>query len=282
MFSKLAVIGHPIGHSMSPYIHQQLFALKGRTGEYRGLDISPEDLPKSIEQLQQLDGFNVTIPHKQSIIPLLHSLDSVAKRYGSVNTVVCRDGQLLGCNTDAYGFIGALKLAGIPLAGRVLLCGCGGVACTIALECALRGCAVTLAVRDVHSKRANALKQKIVDLGGWAELVELSRVSGCFELAVNATPLGMYPNVNGSPLRADQLQQVAFVFDTVFNPAKTQLLLQAEQLQIPHAGGMGMLVLQAAEAQRLWYGATFTTEELTALIHCATEEMQRRFAGHES
>lgn len=282
MFAKLAVIGHPIGHSMSPYIHQQLFALKGRTGEYRGLDIAPENLPKSMEQLQQLDGFNVTIPHKQSIIPLLHSLDTVAERYGSVNTVVCRDGKLLGCNTDAYGFVGALKLAGVPLSGRVLLCGCGGVASTIALECALRGCAVTLAVRDVQSERALALKQKIIDLGGRAEIAELDSVSGCFEMAVNATPLGMYPNVSSSPLREDQLQQVAFVFDTVFNPAKTQLLLQAERLQIPAAGGMGMLVLQAAEAQRLWYGATFTAEELTDLIGRATEEMQRRFAEHES
>lgn len=278
MFARLAVIGHPIGHSMSPFIHRQLFELQNRQGSYESLDILSEQLQSRLADLRGLDGFNITIPHKQAILPFLDELDPVAARYGAVNTVLQKNGRWIGCNTDAYGFVGALRLAGVQPAGRVLLCGCGGVARTIALECALRGCEVTLAVRDPQSPRALKLLQELQGMGCKAKVVLTELATGHFNLAVNATPLGMFPNTNGCALSGEQLSKVDFVFDTVYNPEKTQLLQRAAAVGVPAVGGMAMLVLQAAEAQRLWYNAEFGTDDLKSLIAAANAEMARRFA----
>lgn len=277
MGKKLAVIGHPIGHSMSPFIHERLFTYSGVAGSYESLDIPPEALAGRMPELRALDGFNITIPHKQAILPFLDELDAVAAKYGAVNTVVKRDGRWIGCNTDAFGFVNALRLAKIPLNGRILLCGSGGAARTIALECILRGCVLTLAVRDPMGARTQTLLREIEQLGGRAEVRPLSDVNGRFDLAVNATPLGMYPHNDSCPLCAAQLSGVAAVFDAVYNPAETKLIRLAQSLGLLCVNGMGMLVLQAAEAHRLWYGATFSDQQLTALIADATAELNRRF-----
>lgn len=277
MFARFALIGHPIGHSMSPFIHQQLFSLLSRSGSYSCIDVSPEQLPQQMAFLRTLDGFNVTIPHKQAVLAFLDELDPVAERYGAVNTVLQKNGRLIGCNTDAFGFIHALRLAGITPTGRVLICGCGGVARTIALECALRGCEVTLAVRNPEGQNAQRLLGELQGLGGKASVTLLENAGGHFNLAVNATPLGMYPNPNGCALSRQQLLGVDFVFDTVYNPENTLLLQRAAEVGVPFAGGMLMLVLQAAEAQRLWYGAEFSDGDLKSLISAANEEMTRRF-----
>ncbi len=109
-----AVIGHPIGHTMSPFIHKRLFELAGADADYTYLDIAPETLAEEYQnRLRHLDGFNITIPHKEAIIPLLDALDDKAKMYGSVNTVALRDGKATGYTTDPDGFIKALEAAGI-------------------------------------------------------------------------------------------------------------------------------------------------------------------------
>ena len=114
-------------------------------------------------------------------------------------------------------------------------------------------------------------------LGAKAGVTPLESAGGHFNLAVNATPLGMYPNPNGCALSRQQLLGVDFVFDTVYNPENTLLLQRAAEVGVPFAGGMLMLVLQAAEAQRLWYGAEFSDGDLKTLIAAANEEMSRRF-----
>ena len=124
--SKFALIGHPLGHSMSPLIHEKLFALSGMTdAEYSLLDIDPADLPQKRELLGSLGGLNVTIPHKQAVIPLLDELGESAQRYNSVNCIKNDGGRLTGYNTDCDGFLRSAEL--LPLGGKVAILGCGGV-----------------------------------------------------------------------------------------------------------------------------------------------------------
>ena len=142
------VIGHPLGHSMSPFIHSRLFALSGRPAAYEARDIPPEQLSAALrEMLPQVQGLNVTIPHKQAVIPLLDRLEGRAKLYRSVNTIAVTESGAVGYNTDADGFLCALKAGGVSLAGRVALLGCGGVGRTFACEAALAGCRLINAVR---------------------------------------------------------------------------------------------------------------------------------------
>ena len=148
MSKHYAVIGHPIGHTMSPFIHKRLFELAGVDADYTQLDIAPESLEKEFHQsLAKLDGYNITIPHKQSIIPFLDELDEKAKMYGSVNTVLNRGGKTKGFTTDPDGFLKAIDAAGIKLDGRIMILGCGGVARTMAYEIALMGKPFEFAVR---------------------------------------------------------------------------------------------------------------------------------------
>ena len=130
---KYAVIGHPIGHTMSPFIHKRLFSLSGIDAEYNVYDVPPQELKDIFEkELSKLNGFNITIPHKQAIIPFLNYLDPKAKLYGSVNTFFNDNGTFRGYTTDPDGFLMALKSAGIPFKGRTVILGCGGVARTMA------------------------------------------------------------------------------------------------------------------------------------------------------
>ncbi|HBQ45543.1 MAG TPA: shikimate dehydrogenase, partial [Ruminococcaceae bacterium] len=147
---NFAVIGHPVGHTMSPFIHARLFALCGVRARYGALDIPPESLAASLPRLRALDGCNVTIPHKRAILPLLDGVDKKAAAAGSVNTVKSEGGRLTGFTTDGEGFRRALEAAGIPLRGKVTVLGAGGAARACAFEAALAGCRVTVAAR-AHS-----------------------------------------------------------------------------------------------------------------------------------
>ena len=145
---KYAVIGHPIGHTMSPFIHTKLFELAGIDAVYTKLDVAPESLGYEYDHiLSKLSGYNITIPHKQNIIQYLDEIDEKANMYGSVNTVDNRDYTAKGYTTDPDGFLKALDAAKIKLNGRVVILGCGGVARTMAYEVVLKNIPVLFAVR---------------------------------------------------------------------------------------------------------------------------------------
>lgn len=280
---NFAVIGHPMGHTMSPFIHKCLFALTGHEYTYRVLDIAPEALPVQYAQtLRGLAGYNITIPHKQTLLPLLDALDESAARYGAVNCVA-NGKAAVGYNTDAYGFLKALESAGLSLGGHVLICGCGGVARTMAYECLLGGCSITFCVLESALADANRLAEELRE-----------KVSGCSiririndgtpedcDLFINASPVGMYPKIDAMPVPIEQVQRAGSVFDVVYNPRKTRLIETAEALGIPHGEGMAMLVWQAARAHEIWYGAQFTREEMDTIIAASYDEMERLF-GKES
>lgn len=273
MSNKYAVIGHPIGHSMSPFIHKKLFELSGVNAEYESFDIDPEDLGDSIGKLSALSGFNITIPHKETIIKYLDSIDESAMRYGAVNCVKCENGTMSGCSTDAYGFKKALSSAGIGLSGNVLVLGCGGAARTLAREATDAGCTVTVAARERSLQKATALSEWINRSGGKASAAVTGSVSGYFDLLINATPVGMYPNTDASPATDELLSSCGALFDAIYNPDVTVLMSKAASLGIKTVGGMPMLVWQAVAAHEFWYGASFENSDIEKIIADAKKEL---------
>ena len=278
MVQKFAVIGHPIGHTMSPFIHKRLFALSGIEVEYLTLDIPPESLESEIGGiLSKLNGFNVTIPHKERIIPFLDSIDCSAEKYNAVNCVKNENGKLYGCSTDAFGFTEALKANGIPLSGKVLILGSGGAARTLAREACDNGCRLNIAVRNADLEKATELKGFLEENGGSVTVSTLDNIEGTYDLCVNATPVGMYPNTGAMAITAEQLSHCKALFDAVYNPRQTELIKTAERLGIKAVGGMAMLVWQAVKAHGFWYGAEFDPDDIKSLIEDANREMERIF-----
>ena len=278
MAQKFAVIGHPIGHTMSPFIHKRLFELSGIDVEYSAIDIAPEDLENAISgQLSALDGFNVTIPHKELIIPFMDHIDESASKYNAVNCVKRENGKLLAFSTDAFGFTEALKANGVALKGNVLILGSGGAARTLAREAADNGCNVTIAVRLADLEKAAELKEWLIENGGKATVARIETVHGDFDLLINATPVGMYPNSDAMPIDKSQLMCCKALFDAVYNPKKTKLIKTAEELKIKTVGGMAMLVWQAVKGHEYWYGAKFSNEQIGKLIEDASLEMEKIF-----
>ena len=278
---KYAVIGFPIAHTMSPFIHKKLFGLSGVQGCYHSMEIPPDRLRGCLPKLRSLDGFNITVPHKRSIIPLLDSVDEKASMFDSVNTVKNEGGRLTGYTTDGDGFRRALEAEGTSAAGRIFLLGAGGAARAIAFEAALQGGSLTVAAREHSREAARSLcadvREKVP--GAKIESCLFGELSGPCDLLVNATPVGMYPKTGECPVDAGVVRNAGFVFDAVYNPNETVLVRLAKKCGVRACGGMEMLVWQAAAAQKIWTGASFGTEEITAIGREASLRMRRQFGN---
>lgn len=278
MLKNFSVIGHPMGHTMSPYIHKSLFGISGISVEYSVLDINPDDLESKMMFLRTLNGFNITIPYKQTIIPFLDELDESAKRYSAVNCVSIVGGKTIGYNTDAFGFLEALKADGLELKGNVLIAGCGGVARTMAKEAVMAGCHVTFGILSRSKDMAESLCAELNQIRtSTCEYKFLNEIDGKFDLLVNATPVGMYPNIDAMPVTKSQLESCGSVFDAVYNPHETLLLKTSKELGIKAVGGMSMLVWQAVAAHKYWYNAEFKKVDIEKLIDDSNTEMERLF-----
>lgn len=274
------LLGHPLGHSMSPFIHQALFALSGRPQPYALHDVAPEDLKAQVPKLLAGQGFNITIPYKVEIIPFLTQLSEKAGLYQSVNTVEIKDGRYIGHNTDVDGFLHGIRSLGVELSqGPVLMLGSGGVANMIATEVVLAGSPLTIAVRKEDVKQAAALKERLLKIKPEAEITTclLDEPNGSYRLLVNATPVGMYPNTQSCPVTPDIIRQAEAVFDLVYNPFETQLVQTAKSLGLPAGGGLSMLVWQAAVAHEIWFGDSFTDQQIQQVILQAKEYMEAHF-----
>lgn len=193
---------------------------------------SPDQFEALWPYLRQLDGFNVTIPYKQQIIPFCAQLDDTAKRYGAVNVVDCKNGGV-GYNTDCVGFLRSLE--GIPLKGEVLVAGAGGVGRMFAVESARHGARVTLAVRQSSIERALELQREMErEIPGAAARVvtldSLPQEEARYRWLINATPAGMYPKVDDMPLDPSVLPRCENVFEAIYNPVQTKLMRLAQQV----------------------------------------------------
>ena len=272
---KFALTGYPLGHSLSPFIHKQLFKAAGIEADYSLMEIPPESLSDEFEGLKQLCGFNVTIPHKVNIIPLLDELDGRAALFGAVNTVkVDENGRTKGFNTDCDGFLNALKAADISLAGRVLLCGSGGAARMFAFEAVSAGCDLTVAVRKTGLPTAQKVALEIKSkLGKAVETAALDEIKGGFDLIINATPVGMYPNADACVIGREIIERSGAVFDAVYNPSETLLVKYAKEAGIKYSNGLPMLVWQAAVAEEIWNGVSFSAEDIEPVLALTEKEL---------
>ncbi len=278
---KYGVIGHPIGHTLSPFIHTRLMKLSGIDGEYGVYDIFPDELDKCFaDTLSQLDGFNVTIPHKQAIIHLMNETDETAKLYGSVNTVhITRSSDnnytAKGYTTDGIGFVSALKTSGISLNGTVTIAGCGGVGRVFANTCAKAGCKLnileTAVSLDFARKFADELNARFNC--ETAKVYETALFNGESDLFINATPVGMFPKVNNCVVSDSIIEKSGAVFDAVYNPSQTLLVSKAQSMGIKALSGMTMLVYQAAASQTIWNGSHFDNKDIEKLAEDCYKEL---------
>ncbi len=275
------LIGDPLGHSMSPMIHDRLFALAGREADYTLTQIHAEDLAAEAPTLRALQGFNITIPHKVGIIPLLDALDESAERYHSVNCVANRDGRAIGYNTDCDGFL--CSVADMPLNGRVLLIGCGGVGRMMGIEAARHGADLTVAVLEQDRPLAEKMCGEIGTMcpDARTQIVLTSEITGSFDLLLNACPVGMYPKTGACPVSDAIIEGCKSVFDVIYNPTETQLIRKAKALGKPAAGGAAMLVWQAVRAHEIWDGDSYTLEQVQGIIRELEETINRDFPVQE-
>ena len=273
---KFALIGYPLGHSMSPVIHRELFKINNISATYELMEISPDNLNSSIDELKALNGFNVTIPHKINIIESLDSLSHRAELFGAVNTVENKNGVLAGHNTDCAGFLKALDMAGITLGGNVLVCGSGGVSRMFAFESVLAGADLTIAVRDEDISAGKKIKEEIKEkLDKKVKLITLSEVQGEYDVLINGTPVGMHPHSDACVLPKDKVQRAKAVFDAVYNPMETQLIKYAKEAEIKCSNGLPMLVWQAAVAQEIWFGVKFNTDQIKDVLKITERELNK-------
>lgn len=252
--SVLGLVGHPLGHSLSPVIHEAALGALDLAAVYLPFDLGPEAIGVLLEAADRLRirGFNVTLPHKELIVEKLDELDVAAGRIGVVNTVVIRDGSTRGHNTDEFGFRVSLRAFGLRVGERrALVVGTGGAAKAVVDVLVQEGAQVLVTGRRIG--RAEALadafdgKVDTLPLDGLAE-------SGPWDLLVNATPVGTKGMGDGLPVAESILEQVACVYDLVYNPPTTALMAAAKRLGRPAFSGLEMLLQQAAKSFELWTG----------------------------
>ena len=255
---QFAVLGESLGHTWSPYIHNTVFAACGRDAVYLPITVPKDKLSSAVDVLRScFAGFNVTIPYKERIMPLLDEIDAAARACGAVNTVENRNGRLIGHITDGLGMLSALEKGGVRTHGvHALILGGGGAARVAGYEFLTRGGRVTFAVRNEEKGRALARELGDTQLDGAARIgvCPLTEIPGAYDVLINCTPVGMYPRTDTCPVEDGVISRCAAVFDAVYNPRTTQLLARAQALSIPTVEGLGMLFDQAIEAQRFWFG----------------------------
>ena len=248
---KCGLLGRKLGHSYSPQIHTRLADYS-----YELFEKEPEELEDFLRN-GDFQGLNVTVPYKKDVISFLDELSPRAKRLGAVNTIIRRDGKLIGHNTDYFGFLTMVRTSGLDVAGKkALVLGSGGA--------------------------SNTAVAVLEELG--AEVVVISRNgSNCYNnlhlhadaaLIVNATPVGMYPKVGVSPVDLELFPRLEGVLDVIYNPARTQILLDAQNKGLVTMNGLLMLVAQAKESAEWFTGSSISDEKILPIHTSLRRQME--------
>ncbi|MEW6614252.1 MAG: shikimate dehydrogenase [Thermodesulfobacteriota bacterium] len=254
------ILGHPVHHSLSPFMHNTVFKHLGLNYVYLPLNVTPEDLKDSINAIRCLKivGVNVTIPHKEKVIAYLDRIDTEVELIGAVNTVKNIDGELVGFNTDGQGFVESLKndLGFSPKGKSILMVGAGGAARGILVSLALSG-AKKIYVTNRTYNRAEKLTEEFSDrfpsVKFFALPLDNNALKNCLgdtDLLINTTSVGMNGDSLNLPL--GYLPESTVIYDIVYNPLKTPLLLEAEKAGLTTHNGLGMLVFQGALSFKIW------------------------------
>ncbi|HBP54121.1 MAG TPA: shikimate dehydrogenase [Synechococcus sp. UBA8638] len=281
----LAVLGDPVGHSLSPVLQNAAIRKLGLDWRYMALPVSAAALPVALEGLHALGavGLNVTIPHKQAVMPLLQAVTPLAQRLGAVNTLLRQPHGWTGDNTDMVGFMAPLQRQGVDLRNTTaLVLGGGGSARAVVAGCSALGCGRIL-VAGRHSQR---LERFLADARRLADHPEgvpwpgLDAVLASVELVVNTTPVGMSPAANACPLTPPQLDRLrphTWVYDIIYTPRPTTLLRQARARGCATVDGLAMLVGQGAAALRRWSGRPEVDEDAMRTAASAAQTAPPQF-----
>lgn len=285
-WQRIYLLGYPLGHSISPAMQNAALRARGlRTVRYEKLPVPPDKLETTIATLRAEEclGANVTVPHKQEILPFLDELSELAREIGAVNTILKRvdaNGvhRLVGENTDAYGFMQALRVRGIhPQNARAAIIGAGGAAAAAAYALAQEGAREIILLNRTLS-RAVALADRLgarfprleLAINDWEALPRMHFI-------INATSIGMAPHADESPLPPGAtLPRGAIVYDLVYNPPETRFLREARRVGARVIGGLEMLIYQGARAFELWTGQDAPVEVMRKSATRALREMIRK------
>jgi shikimate dehydrogenase len=261
---RLGIFGWPVAHSKSPQMHESAASALGIRLQYDRFEVAPDDLAEAIDRAHDgdIDGYNLTVPHKEAIMALIDDAAPAAKAIGAVNTVVRADGRYVGHNTDAPGLVRSLEDAGVPVAdARVVVLGAGGAARAAVVGLSNAG-AKEIAVLSRRPEQAEALSDSLAaHIECALEVAPLSEASWYFETAtllVQATSATLESNPGAADFAAslpiEALPAEAAVVDMVYKPLKTSVLLRAEQRGLTIVDGLGMLLHQGAIAFEMWTG----------------------------
>lgn len=265
----IGIIGNPLGHTLSPYIHNYLLEKFDLPFVYVPLCVAHESLPMLVHSLRAVNfaGANVTIPFKRAVIPYCDTISELSRLTGTVNTLVMRHDLLHGTTTDAEGFFQALLHTGYNTSGgEIVICGNGGTAQTLAIAMALEKKIKTLTLIGRNASRLRTLVAEINIKTGFSPefaLIDtaesLKALQQC-NLLVNCTPVGMSPNIDESALPPEVFHRGMTVFDTIYNPLQTRLLDYAAQAGCKTQNGLRMLVYQGLASFKLWTGIEATID----------------------
>ena len=265
------VIGDPIAHSMSPAIHNDAFGAEHIEARYHHFHVLSENLPDAVKGLKAVgvSGFNVTVPHKTAIIPLLDEVDDLARAIGAVNTVIYKNGRHIGYNTDGEGFYRSLvdRLGTELPSKKTLIIGAGGAARAIYFTLVKEGVSNV----DIANRTLARAEMLIADCpypkqSSALTISEAEQSLGEYDLIIQTTSSGMSPDTNAMPLDGKHLKQGAFVSDVIYNPLETKLLIQAKANGAEVQNGVDMLVNQAALAFQLWTGIMPDTQRMKEIV----------------
>jgi shikimate dehydrogenase len=253
-----AVLGYPIGHSMSPIMLNDVLASYEIDAHYHPFKVSPDELGTAIRGLKAIGitGFNVTIPHKSAIIPFLDGVDELAMSIGAVNTVVNDNGKLIGYNTDGYGFIKGLEPFISSFSDKkILVIGAGGAARAIYFTMAkLKPLAIDITNRTVSKAKELIEACPFESHSKSLSLEEAANNLYEYDVVIQTTMIGMYPKISEMPISLSNLNAKALVCDIIYNPLETQFLQEAKQKGATVQNGVEMFVYQGALAFEKWTG----------------------------
>lgn len=276
---QLGLLGYPVSHSLSPRIQNAALQACGLEGNYSLFLIHPDDKQGLADLLArvrsgEIIGLNVTIPHKQNVIPLLDELTPTAQAIGAVNVISLREGKLIGNNTDAVGFLSDLNRflynyqSAVTNRKSAIVLGAGGSARSVVYALVNDGWKVTIVSRRVEQAQTltSSFPTYQLQIMGW-DFHGLQSLISHRSLLVNTTPVGMIPNIDQSPLPENiALPKDLFIYDLVYNPRETKLVREARAQGLPATTGLGMLIEQAALSFELWTDHTAPRETMYAAV----------------
>jgi len=260
-FQKFVLLGEKLSHSISPQIHGMFFKRANIEGQYDLREVSYSEIPDILNILRNegYTGANVTIPYKTEIMKYLDEISPTALRIGAINTIKIGE-KCTGYNTDYFGFGKSLEFFGVSVKGkRCAVLGSGGSSRAIVSYLEDQGAeSIVIVTRNTIKAAIKYPHLRCIPINYFSAMG--------YDLVVNATPVGMYPKTGDSPITKEQLCGAGFVMDIIYNPSMTLLLEYAEELGIPYANGLYMLVAQAISAQEIWQGESIN-QEITNSIY---------------